>query len=284
MNILVLGITGMLGSTMFRFLSEKPGLTVYGTARSPSAGQYFSDTLSAKIIPDVHVNNFDSLVKVLNSVRPDVVINCVGVIKQLDNAHDPLQVLPLNSLLPHHLAAQCKARGARLIHISTDCVFSGKQGHYRETDLADARDLYGLSKLLGEVTEAPALTLRTSIIGHELGGQRSLLGWFLAQKGSVNGYRKAIFSGLPTVEFSRVIYEFVLPNAQLSGLYHVAAKPISKFDLLSLIAKIYQKDIEIKPSDECVIDRSLIPERFRAATGYVVPEWPDLIERMHKFH
>lgn len=283
MRIMVLGVTGMLGNAMYRFLSANSDLVVYGTSRSESSRRYLSDILSGKLLVNVDVGNHDSLVKAFATVRPDVVVNCVGLVKQLAEANDPLHAVPINTLLPHRLAALCLATGARLVHVSTDCVFSGSKGNYLETDFPDAYDLYGRSKLLGEVDYPHAITLRTSIIGHELSGNKSLIGWFLAQQGTVKGFTKAIFSGLPTVELSRVVYDFVLPRPDLHGLYHVAAKPINKFDLLKLVAKIYDKDIEIIPSDEMVIDRSLNADCFQEASGYVAPDWPVLVQSMYEF-
>jgi dTDP-4-dehydrorhamnose reductase len=168
-----------------------------------------------------------------------------------------------------------------LIHISTDCVFSGEKGGYVESDFADARDVYGKSKALGEVDYPHAVTLRTSTIGHELKSEYGLLDWFLSQQGRCKGYTRAIFSGLPTVVFAQVVRDVVIPHEKLSGLYHVAAKSINKFDLLNLIADVYGKDIEIVPDEKLVIDRSLDANRFRLATGYVAPEWSDLIKWMH---
>lgn len=283
MRVMVLGVTGMLGNAMFRLLSESSTLVVYGTARVEGYRRYFSENLANQIIVGVDVENHDSLVRAIAVVRPDVIVNCVGLVKQLANANDPLQVVPINTLLPHRLAALCQVAGARLVHISTDCVFSGAKGDYLETDFPDAHDLYGRSKLLGEVDYPHAITLRTSIVGHELSGHRSLVGWFLAQQGSVKGFTRAIFSGLPTVELARAVRDFVLPRPQLHGLYHVAAMPINKFDLLKLVAQIYGKDIEIIPSDELVMDRSLNADRFNEATGYVPPEWPALVQRMYEF-
>lgn len=266
---------------MFRALSENKSLDIYGSARSDGTRHHFAEELADKIMPGVDVENHDSLVKAFAAVRPDVVVNCVGLVKQLADANDPLLAVPINTLLPHRLAALCRATGARLVHISTDCVFSGAKGNYLESDFPDAYDLYGRSKLLGEVDYPHAITLRTSIIGHELFGQRSLVGWFLAQKHSVKGFTRAIFSGFPTVELARVVGDFVLPRPELHGLYHVATKPINKFDLLKLIAETYGKDIEIIPSDELVIDRSLNADRFKGATGYAAPEWPDLVRCMY---
>ncbi len=283
MRILILGVTGMLGNTMFRLLSAVPDLDVYGSARTESAKNYFDDKLRQKIISGVDVGHHDSLARVFGIVKPEVVINCIGLVKQDADVKNPLQAIPINSLLPHRLAALCKISGSRFVHISTDCVFSGKKGGYIETDFPDADDLYGRSKLLGEVDCADAITLRTSIIGHELSGHRSLIGWFLAQQGQVKGYSNAIFSGLPTVELSRIVRDFVLPHTELRGVYHVAASPINKCELLGLIANVYGKTIEILPDVGLSIDRSLNADRFQRDTGYVAPPWKELIKRMYEF-
>lgn len=281
MRILVLGISGMLGSAVFYRLGRIPGLDVTGSARSEMVKQYFPAELRSHIVADVDVLHEDALSEIVARVKPDVIINCVGLIKQLATADDPLIVLPINSMLPHRLAAVCERSGGRLIHISTDCVFDGRKGNYVESDTSDATDLYGKSKFIGELHGKPhALTLRTSIIGHELNSNNGLVEWFLSQSDSVNGFKRAIFSGLPTVELARVIGEFVLPRPDLHGLYHVSAEPISKFDLLSLVARIYGKEIEILPEREFVIDRSLDSTRFRDATGYHPPSWPELVRTM----
>jgi dTDP-4-dehydrorhamnose reductase len=203
--------------------------------------------------------------------------------KHKSGAEDPLVSIPVNTLMPHRLAGLCKLVGTRLIHVSTDCVFSGQRGGYVEGDFADARDVYGKSKALGEVIYPHCVTLRTSTIGHELASQFGLLDWFLAQEGRCKGYTRAVFSGLPTVVFAQVVRDIVVPQTELSGLYHVAAKPIAKFDLLRMIADVYGKDIDIVPDDKLVIDRSLDAKRFQLATGYVAPEWPEMIKLMHTY-
>lgn len=283
MRVMVLGATGMLGYAMFRVLSAESGLSVYGTARSENYRRLFSNELYGQVRVGVEVENHDILIETFSAVRPDVVVNCVGLVKQHTEISDPLRALPINALLPHRLAALCLVVGARLVHISTDCVFSGARGGYRESDFPDADNLYGRSKLLGEVDCTHAITLRTSIVGHELSGQRSLLGWFLAQQEPVRGFARAIFSGLPTCELARVVLRHVLPHPHLHGLYHVASRPISKLELLQLIARTYGKVIEIIPSDEVVINRSLNAERFNMATGYAPTDWPDLVQRMYEF-
>ncbi|HEY9018775.1 SDR family oxidoreductase [Thiomicrospira sp.] len=280
MRVLVLGVTGMLGSAVFKSLSEHHD--VYGTARGSSAKSFFSETLQKNLIVGVDVLDQDALVGLLAKVRPDVVVNCVGLIKQLPNAKDPLVALPLNAMFPHRLARLCGLQGSRLVHISTDCVFSGEKGMYLETDESDAKDLYGKSKYIGELHDySHCVTLRTSIIGHELNSNASLVDWFLSQEGQVKGFTKAVFSGLPTVELARVIHEFVLPNPYLSGLYHVSAEPIDKCTLLNLVKNIYGEEIEIVEDDAVVIDRSLDSSRFSVATGYSPKSWPDLIQFMY---
>lgn len=282
MKILILGVTGMLGSTVFRVFSSDAGHETWGTVRSCSALRNFPVASQERLLIGVDVLDQDALVEVLAKVRPDVVINCVGLIKQLADAKDPLTALPINAMLPHRLARLCALSGARLIHISTDCVFSGRKGGYLESDVSDAEDLYGKSKYIGELHDLPhAITLRTSIIGHELNSNHSLVDWFLSQEGSTRGFSKAIFSGLPTAELARVMKDFVLPHPELNGLYHVSAEPIAKLDLLTLIASQYGKSIEIRPDAALVIDRSLNSERFTQATGYKAPTWPQLIELMH---
>ena len=273
----------MLGNAALRLFAQSDGFSAAGTVRSTRASRLLPAELRPLLIESIDVEQFDSLARGIDQARPDVVINCIGVVKQLAEADDPLTALPINALLPHRLARLCSLARARLVHVSTDCVFSGAKGHYTESEFADANDLYGRSKYLGEVDYPHAVTLRTSIIGHELDGARSLLCWFLAQGGSVHGFSRAVFSGLPTVELARVIRDHVLPNPDLRGLYHVSAEPINKYDLLQLVAQVYRRSTTIIPSDQPVIDRSLDSTRFRDATGYTPPTWPDLVRRMHQF-
>ena len=281
MKVLVLGVTGMLGSTLFRYLSADTDYQVWGTLRSPAGRKHFSNGTHSRLISHIDVLDSDDLVGVMNQVRPDVVINCVGLIKQLADAKDPLTALPINAMFPHRLAKLCALAGARLVHISTDCVFSGRKGMYTEQDVSDAEDLYGKSKFIGELHDAPhAVTLRTSIIGHELQSSESLINWFLSQKESTKGYDKAIFSGLPTIELARVIKEYVIPRPELSGLYHVSVEPIDKLSLLRLVADLYGKEIDVIPDGRVCIDRSLDSSRFQQATGYIPPPWPELVKAM----
>jgi len=280
MRILILGVSGMLGSTMFQVMSQASQFEVYGTARSFKIKKYFHNEPAERIITDVDLGYPDTIVDLFAKVRPNAVINCIGLVKQLSHSNSTLFALPINSLLPHKLAKYCELIGSRLIHISTDCVFSGLKGNYKEDDEPDAQDLYGRSKLLGEVYYPHTVTLRTSIIGHELNSSHSLIGWFISQRSGIKGYRHAIFSGLPTCELSKIIRDIVLLKPELSGLYHVAAKPISKYDLLNLVNLEYNKGLEIYPDDNIKIDRSLDGSRFHKATGYIAPTWPHMIAQM----
>ena len=282
-RVLVLGVSGMLGNAVFRVFASSDGYAAIGSARSGSVLRLLPTELRAQVVCGVDVENADSLMQLFAVARPDVVINCIGLIKQLAHADDPLAALPINALLPHRLARLCDVAAARLIHMSTDCVFSGSRGMYTEQDVSDAQDLYGRSKYLGEVDYPHAVTLRTSIIGHELNSANGLVGWFLAQQVPVKGYGRAIFSGLPTVELAHVMRDYVVPNADLRGLYHVSAEPINKFELLKLVGQAYGKDTTVTRDDSLVIDRSLDSSRFREITGYKPPAWPELVRRMHAF-
>lgn len=283
MKILVLGASGMIGSTVLKALSESTENQVYGSIRDIGCMSYFSHSIQERILSGIDVTSSDDLVRLFEQITPDVVVNCIGLTKHKYGCENPLVSLPINSLFPHRLAHLCKLVGARMIHVSTDCVFSGSKGDYKEGDIPDAVDVYGRSKILGEVNDPNSITLRTSTIGHELFTKYGLLDWFLSQGESCKGFSRAIFSGLPTVVFAEVIRDFVIPNDKLCGLYHVAASPINKYELLGLIAKVYQKDIEIIRDDSFRIDRSLNSDRFRLATGYEPPAWPELIQLMHAY-
>lgn len=226
----------------------------------------------------------DQIAATLQGLNPAVVVNCVGLVKQLKEADDPYLGVAINSLVPHHLARVCSEIGARLIHVSTDCVFDGRRGRYCESDPADASDFYGRTKALGETlpSETSAVTLRTSFIGRELKSQaHGLVEWFLTRDGqSVDGFENVIYSGLTSIELARVVQRVVDLDEGLSGVYQVASKPVSKYDLLVLIRKAFGLDIEIRRASRPVSDRSLVMESFAAVTGYEAPSWKSMIEEM----
>jgi len=282
-TVLVLGVSGMLGHAVYRHFAGLPDYTAFGTVRSKSGlSRYFSDDEVKNIISGIDAENFDSFIKVFANVRPDVVINCIGVIKHLPEAKDSYISINVNSFLPHRLAKLCSVADARLVHISTDCVYDGVKGNYVEVDNSNAEDLYGKSKYLGEVDYPNAVTLRTSIIGHEFNSDISLIDWFLSQNTEVNGYTNAIYTGLPTYELARVIEQYVLPHPELHGLYHVSSDKISKYDLLQLVAKHYAKSIKINSFTGFTLDRSLDSTKFRHLTNYTPPGWEKLIVNMHQ--
>jgi dTDP-4-dehydrorhamnose reductase len=269
MLVLILGGGGMLGHQVWAAARERLDARV--AVRRRPASPLFDD---ARVIEGFDAADFDAVTRLIERVRPDAVINCVGVVKQLAAARDPIASITINSLFPHVVARVAP----RLIQIGTDCVFSGARGHYRESDNPDPIDLYGRSKLLGEVG-APHLTLRTSIVGRELGTAHGLLEWFLSQR-VVHGYTRALFSGVSTNVFARVLCDVVERHPTLQGLYHVAGEAISKYDLLVLLDEAFHAGVTIEPDDAVVLDRTLDGARFAAATSIAIPSWREMAEEL----
>lgn len=270
----------MLGHKLIQILSVNHEVT--GTVRGFGVTPDLSKRLGcSSLIGGVETDNFDRVIQVVGQVRPQVIINCVGIIKQLTAASNAEIIINTNSLLPHRLANLCRACGARLIHISTDCVFSGNKGTYKESDVPDAIDFYGRTKLLGEVVGPDCLTLRTSIIGRELDSNNGLIEWFLQQgHNEVRGFRKAIYSGLTTIEFARVVKSALESDMGMSGVYHVSSNPISKYDLLLLAREAFGVSTHVIATDKPVIDRSLDSARFRREMKYAPPSWVRMMQEM----
>lgn len=273
----------MLGHTLLRYFGQSNDKIVRGSVRENSSLKGLSPELTKKCIFLKNIESDSHLSKEFENFKPNVVINCVGIIKQKVESKNSLRSIQINSLLPHRLDVICRSFNSRLVHISTDCVFSGKKGNYREDDVCDADDIYGRSKLLGEVASSNAITIRTSIIGHELNSSNGLLDWFLEQDGDVNGFKRAIFSGLPTIEVAEVIDKYIIPNPQINGIFHLSAEPISKLELLKLVKSVYKRAITINPDNSVVLDRSLNSTKFNSHFGYKAPAWPDLIAKMYNF-
>lgn len=277
-RILILGIDGMLGHKMFEVLSKTN--TVYGTSRRESN---IEGKKLESVIYELDVCDYIKLESVIEGIKPDLVINCVGIIKQKNT--DDEMFLRINSKFPRDLETICERNNTEVLQISTDCVFSGKTGNYTETDIPDAHDIYGLSKYLGELKGRNTLTIRTSIIGHELETNYSLINWFLSQKYSVNGFTNAIYTGLPTVVLSRIIDKYIIQNTfyeRNCGIYHITSDPISKFDLLRIVKEVYNKDIEIKPFHDFDKNMSLDSDVFRNLTGFRPENWGVLIREMYE--
>lgn len=279
MRILIIGGDGMLGHQLLKSLGGAH--QVRATLRRPLP-DYASFGLfsAANAVGGVDVRDVGAVRAQIAAFRPEAVVNAAGIVKQRGEAGEAIPSIEINGLFPHRLAQLCGEAGARLVHYSTDCVFSGRKGAYREDDLPDPLDLYGRSKLIGEVAVPGCITLRTSMIGYELGRKHGLLEWFLSQKGMAPGYRRAVFSGLTTHEHARIV-ERVLDKGQASsGIYHVSAEPISKFELLRMIAHEYRLDTRVQADDKVEIDRSLDSARFRAAFGYAPPSWQAMVAEL----
>jgi dTDP-4-dehydrorhamnose reductase len=279
-KILVLGASGMLGHKVMQVMA--PHLQVTGTVRRRAEAFNRHPVLGGMtLIGQVNAFDFRSIESAIDKARPSVLINCIGMVKQLPEAKDPLQAITINALLPHQLACHCRAAAIRLIHISTDCVFSGRKGNYAETDSPDADDLYGRSKFLGELDALHGLTLRTSLIGRELQNGLGLIEWFLRQRGGrVPGYTRAIFSGVTTQVMGEALLMIICEQPTLRGLWHLASEPIAKYQLLALIRKIGRVEVELVPNDSVVCDRSLNGHKLQQKTGYCPPSWPVMIEKL----
>lgn len=279
MRILILGAGGMLGHKLAQELSV--GHTVVAAFRNAAPYRALEPYQRAEIIDGIDANHLATIESAVSAAKPAVIVNCIGIVKQLAEANDPITCLTINSLFPHRLLQIGRAAGARVIHISTDCVFSGRKGMYTEADVSDAEDLYGRTKFLGEIAEPPALTLRTSIIGREIRTQTGLVEWFLSNDGgSVRGFTKAIYSGFTTTALARVIEMAITRFSDLSGLFHVSSEPIDKYHLLQLVQEAFGVSIGISPDSSFAIDRSLNSDRFRERTGFRPPAWPEMIAEM----
>lgn len=274
----------MLGHKAFELLNLNDKYEVFGTLRNEKdIKKYFSESKNSRnIFSGIDALNLNTVLALIDKLSPDLVLNCIGIIKQLKESHNALLSIEVNSLFPHKLAAHLEGSKTRLIHISTDCVFSGEKGYYVEADYSDAKDLYGKTKFLGELKSYKnSITLRTSIIGTELKGKVSLLEWFLAQKESVNGYTNAIYSGFPTTELINIIENYIIPNPTFSGLYNVSSIPISKHELLKIVAKVYNIQIIINPFNEFKNDKSLNCNKFISDFKFKQKTWPQMILEMH---
>jgi dTDP-4-dehydrorhamnose reductase len=289
MRILILGATGMLGHKLCQLLPRNDFDVVGTVRRADDPMARWPDIFGrCRIVTDVDVLDDRRVDAVVRETDPQVIVNCVGIVKQLREANDAYLSVALNAYLPHRLAKLCGEQRRRLIHISTDCVFDGTRGGYRETDESDARDLYGRSKFLGETSddETAAITLRTSIIGREIGSAtHGLLDWLFAEAQAgrnVRGFARAIYTGFTTIELARVISLVVRDHPAMHGLYQVASPPISKLDLLQLVRREFSLPIEIARDETFVCDRSLVMDRFAAETGYAAPTWERMIRELRE--
>jgi dTDP-4-dehydrorhamnose reductase len=278
MRVLILGAAGMLGHQLC--LQFRDRYETWATVRKLNQADGLHHLLpSERLLEGVDAFQIQSVIAALAQVKPDVIINCIGIIKQLQSARNPIISLTVNALFPHHLYQLAQVSGARLIHFSTDCIFSGRKGMYTEDDISDAEDLYGRTKFLGELAGDGALTIRSSIIGRELSTRSGLVEWFLSNEGGkVRGFRKAIYSGFTTPVMAEIISNLLEHHPQLSGVYQISSEPINKYELLLLARDAFGANITIETDDDFVIDRSLDSSRFRAETGFTPPSWEKMID------
>ena len=281
-RILIIGSNGMLGHMLFNYFSAKEGFETIGLSR-----KLINGLINKKnIIKEENFTNPEIINSLIDNLKPNLVINCVGMIKQNPNISNIEESFYLNSFFPKIVSQICKIKRIRFLTFSTDCVFSGKKGSYKEDDLVDVQDLYGQSKYLGEVNDSDnTITLRTSIIGKELNTKRGLLEWLISESKlnkRVYGFKNVIFSGFPTIEVARIIHKYIIPNNELKGIYHLSSEPIDKYSLLNLIKRIYSLDITILEDYDNVINRSLDSSKFRFETGFIPYNWEYLVQNMYE--
>jgi len=277
-RILILGGDGMLGHQLLKSLQVRHEVKVTLRQEADAYKAYGLFTADNSYF-GLDVRNDGKLIDILTDFRPQAVINAVGIVKQRQDATSSIQSIEINSLLPHKLAMHCSQVGARLVHMSTDCVFSGRKGGYSEDDEPDALDLYGRSKLLGEVHDAHAVTLRTSIVGLELARKKSLIEWFLDQQGEVSGFSRAVYTGFTTQEMARIIEKILIEQPELHGVWQVASQPIDKYTLLrKLQGLLADGNRSLVKDEKFVCDRSLVGQRFNEAVGYRPPSWDVMLD------
>lgn len=279
MKILILGANGMIGSAILRLLSSKSEWDIVGTVRSQTDLGFIKE----KLIQIKTLEEQNVLEGLLDHVNPDLIINCAGKTKHAPLGDNPLTTLNMNAVLPNRLLKYSDENNTRLIHISSDCVFSGDEGNYNEEDITNATDLYGRTKALGEVIGKKTITLRTSTIGHEIQTKFGLLEWFLSQQ-ECHGFQNALFSGVTSLELATIIRDFVIPNENINGLYNLGSKTISKYDLLEIVNDVYQSNVKIYADTKFEINRSLNSKKFARDFGYMAPDWHDMIAQMHHNH
>ena len=275
MKIIILGSNGILGSTLFHYLKNKKNLEVLSISRSKKSNK------------NINLSNFSNFKKLENKIiknKPNYLINCIGVTKYSNSYNNKKLTNIINTKMPIHLAKFCELNKIFFLHISTDCVFTGKKGNYSENMKKDSIDLYGYSKNKGEIKNKFTTTIRTSFIGPEINSNKSLLNWFLSQKKIVKGYKNAFFSGLTSLELSKIIFTYFLQkNLLLNKIINVGSSRISKFILLNKIKSIFNKEIKIIICPKFKIDRSLNSKKFRKLTGYKTKNWNKMLVELRKF-
>ena len=282
MRILLLGASGLLGQGFVDVFSKINEINLFPVYRDNTYLRFYDEDITNNYINEPNILGMNVIEDLLEKVQPDIVINCIGLTPHTDKGKSKELLEQVNVLWPKKLHLQCIKNNIRFVHISSDCVFNGKRGMYTELDKPNAITDYGISKSSGEFYSGNSVVIRSSIIGHEQLGKRGLLEWFLSQKRLCLGYNSAIFSGFPSIIFAQIVYHYILKNSSIKGLFHVSSEPITKYNLLKLIASIYKKKIKIVADDSLKIDRSLDSSKFSKATKFQAEPWPAMIEKMRE--
>ena len=279
MKILILGGNGMIGHKLYQVISKKYPNTWVLFKKKYELVQ--NNLLYKKdfVIDDFDVCDFSRLIQLLNNLKVDIIINAIGLTIRRNVYEIQSKSILINSVLPHVLNEWVISNDKRLIHFSTNCVFSGKDGFYNEESFVDSNDFYGRSKALGEIISTNSLTLRSSMIGRELENKTELLEWFLSNKnGTVSGYNKAIYSGITTNCMADFVVKIIENYPDMNGLYNVSSEKITKFDLLKLFNEYFDTNITIIPNNLFATNKALNSEKFFKKTGFIKPDWVDLIK------
>jgi len=283
MKILILGAGGMLGHQIAKTLHSRFPKSVYGMIRKPKSHyEKYGFLPQERFFDGIDVLETEALLRLLDEVRPQWIVNCVGITLRKSESKNFSKCMEINAVLPHRLALWARHNEAKVIHFGTDCVFDGKKGSsYKDFDQPTATDLYGTSKYLGEITDPFSLTLRLSIVGRELDSNSELVEWFLQQKGkTIKGFSQTIYSGLSTPTVAKEVARIIQDHPQLSGLYQVASEPISKYDLLQLLNEHFANNTTIEREDQHISNKSLDFERYAAKTGFRPPSWSEMIKEL----
>lgn len=281
MKILILGANGMIGHRVLLEANSQFGTEVYGATRRSLDVFLGNKAFGSNLVENIDVLDWASLENLLHSIRPDVIVNAVGLTLRREKISDLSYAMEINSLYPHKLSNWAAANKSRVIHFSTDCVFGGESGHYTELSLPTAKDNYGKTKFLGEITNNSSLTLRFSCIGQELDVKSELLEWFLAQKGkAIRGFTRAMYSGVTSLVVARETCRIISDFKDLTGLYQISSEPISKYDLLLLAKKHFNIDIKIEAFEGFISDKTLVSEKYSAKTGFKCQSWEAMMQEL----
>lgn len=271
----------MLGHKLFQVLPRRFPQTACTVRTAPALFRERHLFPSDLVYEGIDVRDAAAVNRVVDEFRPDVLVNAVGLIKQLQEGNTRPTAIRINALLPHDLQEAAARVGGRTVHFSTDCVYRGDRGAYVEDDPSDAIDVYGRTKYLGELEGPGALTLRTSIVGRQLRGSESLIEWFLSQEGGhVRGFTRALYSGVTTDHLAELVGELLAAHPMPEGLYHVSGPAISKYELLCLVREVFDLDVTIEPDEDFALDRTLDDRRFREATGLPKRSWKEMLVQM----